>query len=311
MKKILLVILILFVFSSVALVSASEVELETLGLKGMIDSKSACYDCHSNLTRTDIPDVARLMQVTEPVHLWDMSIHKEKGVDCEACHRPAGDVTREEVIEQAGLCTREECHGKGNVSMDYSKSIHAESLKKGNLDAATCRDCHNRHDIRPTKEMPKGWEIEACGSDKCHASQELADKYGMSNVVEGWEENIMFRRGMIGEEGIPTCVDCHIPENINAHKIVGRDDPTSSVNVNNRAKTCGKDGCHPAFKNKGKFDVPIHLTFPPDKAKYFPEWVTFRFMEILLIGTMGLFIPLFGLDIIRKFEERGKGGEHK
>ncbi|GBE55990.1 hypothetical protein BMS3Bbin16_00187 [archaeon BMS3Bbin16] len=240
-----------------------------------------------------------------------------------------GGLTKQQSI---AVCAR--CHGltpidvnaPKNVFPDYAASVHGQSVMvrglgdpskvsdyTGLTDAAVCVDCHDPH-ATTSKDDPASSTyndniIPTC--EKCHGSEEIADKYGMTNAFEGWEENIMFRRGMIGEEGIPTCVDCHLEEGGTPHKIVGIDNPASPVNVENRAETCGKKGCHPAFKDKGAFNVPIHLTFPPDKAKYFPEWVTFRFMEILLIGTMGLFIPLFGLDIIRKFEERGKGGEHK
>ncbi|MFQ5887871.1 MAG: hypothetical protein ACE5HY_04160, partial [Candidatus Hydrothermarchaeales archaeon] len=92
-------------------------------------------------------------------------------------------------------------------------------------------------------------------------------------------------------------------------KIVTGDDPESPVNPNNMAKTCGQEDCHEAFEDKGVFNVPQHITFPPDKDKYFAEWLVFRFTQILTILVMGVFIAMFGLGFIRKFEERGKGGQ--
>lgn len=260
-----------------------------------------------------------------------------------------GETGEYSLVVQAGLskqqsiamCAR--CHGltpinpesPKNVFPDYAASIHGQSVMvkglgdptrvgktevgftevTGEVDAPVCVDCHDPHETLSKNNPASGTYVanvhKTCGSEKCHGSDELAEKYGLSNALEGWEENIMFRRGMIGqlEEGnIPTCPDCHAIEG-HSHKIVGKDDPESPVNPKNRAKTCGKENCHPAFRDKGEFDVPIHITFPPDKDKYFWEWLSFRFMEGLLIGVMAIFIVLFGMDIPRKWSEK-KGGEH-
>jgi len=251
-------------------------------------------------------------------------------------------VIRKGLTKQQAIAVCARCHGLTNIDPanknlesifpKYKESVHGQSVMVGSAgnpgrvgksevsfavtgasDAAVCTDCHETHANKkasdPASKVYKANLVNTCGN--CHGKETLIEKYGLTNVIEGWEENMMFRRGMIGEMAagrpIPSCPDCHG----GGHAIVSKDNPASSISLQNRAKTCGQANCHPAFKEKAEFNVPIHITFPPDRKKYFWEWLTFRFMEGLLISVMAVFIVLFALDIPRKLEEKRKGGEHK
>jgi cytochrome b subunit of formate dehydrogenase len=133
------------------------------------------------------------------------------------------------------------CHAE--VVTTYRKSTHGQLAAKGSPDAPVCRDCHGTHGIQghlqsdaPTyaRNVPA-----LCG--RCHLSGKQAQvryRGPERRVVESYIESI-HGKGLL-ESGLTvtaTCVDCHT-----THGELPHDDPASSVNPANVAKTCAN--CH-------------------------------------------------------------------
>ena len=91
--------------------------------------------------------------LSEPVALWEQSVHQENGIACQDCH--GGDPTDFAMAmspergfvgvpsheEVPGFCGK--CHI--GVKEDYDASAHGKALTSG---GPNCVTCHNSHDVK-------------------------------------------------------------------------------------------------------------------------------------------------------------------
>ncbi len=144
-------------------------------------------------------------------------------------HEPLAAQTRRQLtIQSADLCA--DCHE--NIVAQHADSMHATALSEGNLDAATCIDCHGSHAIQPPNE-PRERISQTCGT--CH--EEIKDQYVTS--VHG--------EALIGEQNpdVPVCTNCH-----GVHDIP---DPTTAQFRINSPQMCGE--CHADKAMMAKYDI--------------------------------------------------------
>ena len=218
----------------------------------------SCVDCHQDLAGVDdYPHDTGLNKVScaechsDVVEIYEKSLHgnaKQKGSelapDCKSCHSyhytlSSSDnnsmTSRKNVSEKCGECHDKEIpiHGTdikiGGIYRIYSNGIHNSENKKGNLDAATCIDCHEHHDLKkisdPTSKVYRYNIPNTCA--KCH-----------TDVLEKYNNGIHGQAFSIGISDAPNCTDCH-----GEHEIIKPDDPTSPVaSINVSHIVCAK--CH-------------------------------------------------------------------
>ncbi|MCZ7583207.1 MAG: hypothetical protein M5R36_07640 [Deltaproteobacteria bacterium] len=215
---------------------------------------------------------------------YENSIHKlDLGFDCTACHdnihtMGAWDHKKAGIVEK---CTQ--CHAKE----DYVEGGHAAAVLQGNEDAAVCSDCHGLHNTRRLHANMEKYPEEArvfynrtCM--KCHGDKEMMKRNGITtSAVDTYEETY---HGKIQKLGYPThvagCADCHA-----SHKILPKDDPSSTINPANLIKNCSK--CHEHVNaNFVKFRPHADFTNRKDYPLLF--WTVFL-MTGLLIGTFLFF----------------------
>jgi len=129
---------------------------------------------------------------------------------------------------------------------DYDKSVHAEARKAGNAAAATCTDCHGKHDIRSSSDkLSPTYALNLpnmCG--KCHGDAKIIKAGGIKigDVFAKYHDSIhgkaLEKSGLVVSA---KCTDCH-----GNHEILRKTDPQSSVYRANIPATCGK--CHDGIK---------------------------------------------------------------
>ncbi len=95
-------------------------------------------------------------------------------------------------IEQANLCGA--CHTDIAAKQPYD--IHYQHIADGNLNAATCTDCHGAHSVQ-TPNVPRARISETCG--QCH-----------STINEQYKESV-HGAALLGEDNpdVPVCTTCH------------------------------------------------------------------------------------------------------
>jgi len=226
--------------------------------------KMDCSGCHSTISKeheTSIHNSARLP------------------VSCSKCHADIHSITsiKNDKKAAANLCSQ--CHENESA---YFKSTHFTALEKGNRDAPTCTDCHNKHAINKIDDVSQGRIFHTQACMKCHADTSLMFKNKVTTIAaKTYFESYHGKNIRLGyPEKVAGCSDCH-----SSHNILPANDTASSVNAANLTNTCRQ--CH-ADAGSG-FSKFIAHAEPNNREKY-PVlfWVTL-FMNLLLAGTFLFF----------------------
>lgn len=181
--------------------AALAVLLSVPAAAALSDDDKKCLSCHSqeglkkNLGKGD----------TFPLHVqgdeFAKSVHGELG--CAACHADvdpkkhpgAGKKiasAREYTVAKVEVCSQ--CHE--DKAKLFDGSIHATTLRQGNLYAPVCTDCHGSHGVRAKAAQEP---MNGISCRKCH--DDIFDAYAGS--MHG------LARGKPGPVRAPICVDCH------------------------------------------------------------------------------------------------------
>jgi len=183
-------------------------------------ASDACIECHR-----DWPEYAE----------WKESSHESAGVTCVSCHGGDTTVTSMDAVRSTGdyidltdkrnvpgVCAG--CHsdftmmkqyGLPTDQMDqYLTSRHGDRLVNfGDVNAASCADCHGAHAILPADNPESKVNREnipgVCA--ECHSNKEMMAIYGLpSDTHEEYAESVHGKQLLeMGVTGVAVCVDCH------------------------------------------------------------------------------------------------------
>lgn len=292
------------------------------------EGPNTCTSCHGDYTAAHNTEL-----LTTPRE-WRLALNEQL---CESCHviqvEQNADGMHAEIAAagnpNAAICI--DCHGYHDVTMpdvprsrisqtcgdchvaiyeEYGDSAHGEALlDDSNPDAPTCEDCHGVHSIEdPTTNPFRLRSPELCA--ECHADRELMQEYGISTAVfdtyvadfHGTTVTIFENQDPDAEVNEAVCYDCH-----GVHDIRHADDPESAVIRANLLETCRR--CHP---NAGE-NFPDAWTghYEPTPGKYPIVYFVTLFYRILIPLTIGFFIVMIMLDVIRRLIDRVKSGKKK
>jgi nitrate/TMAO reductase-like tetraheme cytochrome c subunit len=162
---------------------------------------------------------------------------------CTDCH---GDLAKAELPHPDKL-KRVDCSGcHPDPVAAYGRSAHAEARSAGNVIAATCIDCHGKHDIRSSSDkLSPTYALRLphmCG--RCHGDAKIIKEGGIKigDVFAKYHDSIHGRA--LEKSGLVVsakCTDCH-----GNHEIRRKADPQSRVFRANIPSTCGK--CHDGIR---------------------------------------------------------------
>jgi hypothetical protein len=209
----------------------------------------------------------------------DVSYKAPSAFEIEGSTTDYSTVVRGGLAKQQAVAMCARCHGltplnpdePKDVFQNYIKSAHGQSVvvkglgdpekvsdSTGLIDSAVCTDCHDPHETLagdeqfgddPESVSYKDNVLKLCTTDACHASDEVAEKYGISNSVKTYDETHHGKAKSLGVDDVPGCLDCHKVES--AHDILPSSDPASTVNPDNVAEVCADEDCHGVDFNIG------------------------------------------------------------
>ena len=250
-----------------------------------------CGSCHGNPTieeKHGLPNV--FPAYMDSIHGFALS--KEGllvAANCQSCHgshhilshtNPASPTYKTNIPATCG-----KCHAK--IDMEYEMGVHGKAVKKGDLKAPVCTDCHTAHAIaRPTDAEFRMQSTPVCGS--CHKDK-----------LSTYHDTFHSQLGLLGGYvETARCWDCH-----GAHEILPASNPRSPVAKQNLVKTCGK--CH-AGANLSFVQYQPHANAHDrhlNPALYYIR----LFMNLLLIGVLTFFVIHTALWLIRSHYENLRG----
>lgn len=247
---------------------------------GVMKEAAGCVDCHGNHigeksgeTKSALTK-ANMLETCGKCHAKNVNDFKNSAhgkaylrgdtgaPGCTKCH---GEHSIQSVlksdklskINQADMCLS--CHresklqdknykGEEELVKQYEKSAHYIALKKGNLRAATCSDCHGAHIMEksdnPNARVYKKNLEKTCGQTDCH-EQQLADFTGSVH------EKAITEKGNLDA---PSCTNCH-----GNHVILKKDDAANRLSSSKGViQLC--TNCHGSVEMTKKFDLPIQVT---------------------------------------------------
>ena len=202
---------------------------------------SDCLDCHSDNTLFKTNSTGKAISLFVDAAKLKASAHRTN--DCVSCHV---DVTAKHPDDNKPValvdCGR--CHQRQTES--FNTSVHGLALQAGHDDAATCRDCHDSHDIisdaSPTSPLYFSRQAETCGA--CHEKE-----------AREWAQSVHGKAVLAGSHDAPTCTGCHDDHQIRSLK--GRSSMVISEDVCSR--------CHSSERLNTKYNLPA------DRVKTFFE----------------------------------------
>jgi formate dehydrogenase gamma subunit len=202
---------------------------------------SACLDCHADQTLTMTNVAGKEISLFVDEARLAASIHKTNS--CASCHNDITLKHPDDNIQSKQVdCAR--CHQKQSES--YGASVHGVALAKGQMESATCTDCHDGHLVLPPGSAASPLHFsklaQTCGG--CH-----------EQAARDVEESVHGRAVADGHREAPTCTDCH-----SEHKIVGLK-ARSPLNVS--TDVCSN--CHSSERLNTKYNLPA------DRVKTFFE----------------------------------------
>jgi hypothetical protein len=197
-------------------------------------SNDVCLSCHS-APGLEKERQGKKVSLSVDAQRFGKSVHGT--LPCTTCHSDITQVPHAADLKRV-QCTQ--CHAK--VAEIYASSVHGRATMNGDGDAATCSDCHGKHDILPvTNPESKVYPLQlpyTCGG--CHGDPALAKKHNISvaNAYKLYMDSIhghaLEKSGLLVAAN---CSSCH-----GSHDVRPKEDPKSRVNRANVPSTCGT--CH-------------------------------------------------------------------
>jgi formate dehydrogenase gamma subunit len=192
---------------------------------------SSCLDCHSDKDLYKTNSAGKGVSLYVEAEKIKRSVHSTN--TCVSCHSDiTNDHPDDELAAKPVNCAA--CHAA--FSQSYGASVHGVALARGQLESATCRDCHDTHSILPptSPESPLHFSrlAETCGG--CHEQAAL-----------DVEKSVHGKAVAKGRREAPTCTDCH-----SEHKITG----LKSNSLRAGAEVCSN--CHASERLNTKYRLP-------------------------------------------------------
>jgi formate dehydrogenase gamma subunit len=264
---------------------------------------AVCAKCHADpgfLSRHKIPILRPVEQYLQSVHGRAVLAGKDAATcaDCHGSHGilPARDtrsrVSHWNVAETCGACHKE-------IAKTFLESVHGQAIKAGVQDAPDCTDCHGEHLILEPKNPASPVNAAHVSADtcgRCHGDARLARRYNLpADRVPSYAESF---HGLAKREGSLTAANCSSCHGV--HNIFRSNDPRSTVNPANLAKTCGQ--CHLGVNEKFAIG-PVHVQTSTGPAHPVVRWIRAIYW-VLIPLTLGFMVFHNLLDLIAKTRRR-------
>lgn len=204
-----------------------------------------CLVCHGDSGLSTERDGKPVSLAVNP-EAFKNSLHGSI-LSCVDCHTDVATSPHERTPNKVSCAT---CHADQQAA--YDRSYHAQAIKAGDANAATCASCHGSpHELLPAAD-PKSRVNHAnlaatCGS--CHGQKFVMEASGHSaQPYLSYQQSVHGRAVANGSAKAAVCTDCH-----GAHDILQASDPKSTIFKFNVPQTCAR--CHAPVEQEFKQSI--------------------------------------------------------
>ncbi len=211
--------------------------------KGAKIADAECLACHASGSGLVKEEAGKQVSLEVSEEKYKASMHGSMFA-CVDCHSDIKKSPHETTPQKPQCAT---CHADQDNA--YRHGFHAQAVKAGDKNAATCQDCHgNVHELLaagdPNSKVHRTNIPATCGA--CHGQKFVMEKAGISDrPFVAYEESVHGKS--IAKDGdnskAAVCTDCH-----GSHEILSAGNPKSSIFKFNVPATCAK--CHDSVKQE-------------------------------------------------------------
>lgn len=222
-----------------------------------LPSNADCLECHTDPKLTHKVRGETVPMPLFPTNTFVKSVHGK--LNCVDCHTGIKEALHDTPLPDAQAAAQcASCHDTQTnhvlAAEQYHASIHGMSRTLGDSAAASCADCHGKHDILMAKHADSPvFKLNLPNTcAKCHSNPGINQEYRMKypHAAAQYQDSIhgraLLKMGLIVA---PSCNDCH-----GVHDIKRSVDRGSPIHHTNVAKTCGK--CH--VKVEATYNASVH-----------------------------------------------------
>ena len=184
----------------------------------------------------------------------------------------------------------------------------------GNVRCTTCHTeelpvpvpYHIRHvtsrlqPARPVRQL-----VQVCAV--CHSDPAVLAQTEGHDAVASYLHSFHGKASLLGSTETATCVDCHASESGDAHAMLSKEDPLSSVHEARLPNTCRTTKCHPGAP-PGMSQAAVHLDLNP-RART-PEFYVAALFIVLTAAVMIVFFIFIMLELLNAVVRR-RDPEHE
>jgi cytochrome b subunit of formate dehydrogenase len=161
------------------------------------------------------------------------SVHQK--LDCSECHGETEMGIGK--VDQVTTCAR--CHKQAFEA--FLPSVHADSVRNGMPQAASCVACHGSHEVQAINNPPSPvsrMRVTEATCARCHESPTWKETHSIPpDPVADYRRSFHGLSAALGDRRAANCASCH-----SYHEILLSSDSRSTVNERNLITTCG--ACH-------------------------------------------------------------------
>ncbi len=243
-----------------------------------------------------------------PIEVYKKGVHgqataggKDNAASCNDCHSTGGTAHRilppgdiESTINYFNISkTCGQCHS--TIQKEFEIGVHGELVARGEVDAPTCTHCHGEHNILATDDPlspVSPFRVAEATCTPCHDSAKLNEKYDLpSGRLQSYVDSYHGLKSRTGDKTVANCASCH-----EAHMVLPRDDPRSSVNPANLVTTCGN--CHEGMSAEMASKTRIHAPAAGQQSGW-PHIIKIIY-QILIFCVIGGMAGYCLLDYLRQ-----------
>ncbi|HQL53293.1 MAG TPA: hypothetical protein PLQ87_01170 [Phycisphaerae bacterium] len=141
----------------------------------------------------------------------------------------------------------------------------------------------------------------------CHTDPDVLKTFEMPNAVASFVRSFHGKAALLGDNTTADCLACHVAAGENAHLMLAKADPRSSVHPANVANACRSTACHPGADPRFAA-AAVHLDLPTARGTL--EFAVAAAFILLTIGTFGPSLLLCLLELAQIVFGRRHEGEH-